>query len=303
MIAGGEADTPRPTLERVWVVYLASVAGVAFCCGGDLRPSALGAHLAVHGVVLAAVLATGTIARRFHRGARWYRAGLAIVGLPIVFSAMAWLLPAVHPEPWEFTFLAFDRAWFGGDPAVLAAGVLPPVVVEILQLTYASFYALPIVAALAALRGSGTAAFDRALVLLVGAFLASYLGYLLVPTLGPKVVLAYDEPVRGLWLTDALRTAIDAGEANPWDCFPSGHTWLSVTSLLVAWRWNRRAFWFLLAPASLLIASTVLLRYHWVIDVVAGAALAWPCARLCDHLADRDGWPRPSDEREVRAVG
>lgn len=297
--------TPRPTIERIWIAYLAIVVVVAVACAGDLSASALGAHLGVHGAVFAAVLATRAVARRrSHDAARWYRVAVAIVGLPVVFSAMAWLLPAVHPEPYEFACLAADRAWFGADPAVVAAPLLKPAVVEVLQITYACFYGLPIVAALAARAATGTAAFDRATLLLVGGFLASYLGYLLVPTLGPKVVLAYAEPVRGLWLTDALRRAIDAGEANPWDCFPSGHTWLSLTSLLVAWRWNRRVFWLLLLPASTLIASTMLLRYHWIVDVVAGALLAWPCARLCDHLADRDGWPRPgSGEREPRPVG
>ena len=28
------------------------------------------------------------------------------------------------------------------------------------------------------------------------------------------------------------------------------------------------------------------------IDVVFGAAVTWPCLRICDWLADRDGWPR-----------
>lgn len=286
---------PQPVLERIWIGYLLVVASVAIACADDLQPGALASHLAVHAAVLAAVLATGALAkRRSHVAARWPRVAVGMVGLPIVFSAMAWLLPCVHPEPYEFLFLAIDRAWCGGDPAVLVKDWLPPVVVEVLQGTYACFYLVPIVAALATLRRSGGAAFDRAVLLLVSGFLASYVGYLLVPTLGPKVVLAYEEPVRGLWFTSGLRNAIDAGEANPWDCFPSGHTWLTLTSLLVVWRWHRRWFWLLLLPCLVLIASTVLLRYHWIVDVVAGAVLAWPFARLCDHLADRDGWPPAS---------
>ena len=104
---------------------------------------------------------------------------------------------------------------------------------------------------------------------------------------------AFDEEW-DLWLAESVRRAIDASETNPWDCFPSGHTWLAITSLLVVWRWNRRWFRILLVPAALLIASTVLLRYHWIVDVAAGAMLAWPFARLCDWLADRDEWPRPA---------
>ena len=286
---------PRPTFERLWFAYVAVVCVVTITCAHDLAWSAIVGMLGTHAVVAAAAFGTRHLAvHRSPAAARWPRAALGIVGLPTVFSAVAWLLPAVHPEPFEYVCLAWDRALFGGDPAVLLHDWLPPLVIEILQLTYACFYALPIVAAIAALRGSGHAAFDRAVLWCIGGFLASYLGYLLVPTLGPKVILAYEHPVRGVWLTETVRAAIDAGEANPWDCFPSGHTWLAITSLLVVWRWNRRWFWVLLLPAVVLIASTVLLRYHFFVDVVAGALAAYPFARLCDWLADRDGWPRPA---------
>ncbi len=286
--------TPRPTFERVWFAYLAAVAAIAVVCSGSLAPGALWSHLGVHAVVFTAVAGTHWIAvRRSHDAARWPRAALAIVGLPVVFSAMAWLIPSVHPEPFEWACRAMDRAMFGDDAANLADPWLSRPLNEVLQLVYATFYVLPIAACLAVKRGAGSAAFDRAVLAFVVGFLASYLGYLLVPTLGPKVVLAYERPVEGVWLAESVRRAIDAGEANPWDCFPSGHTWLAVTSLVVTWRWNRRWFLILLVPALVLIASTVLLRYHWVVDVMAGAGAAWPFVRLCDHLADRDGWPAP----------
>ncbi|MBL8752933.1 MAG: phosphatase PAP2 family protein, partial [Planctomycetes bacterium] len=167
----------------------------------------------------------------------------------------------------------------------------PAVVVEVLQVCYFAFYGICALSAVAAGIGSGRAAFDRAVLRLVGGFLASYLGYLLVPTLAPKVVLAFDREITGVWLTTWLRASIDAGEANPWDCFPSGHTMLTLVALANVWRWHRRVFWWLLAPCVLLVASTMLLRYHWTLDVAAGALLAWPSVWLCDRLADRDGWP------------
>ena len=195
----------------------------------------------------------------------------------------------MHPEPYEYVWLAVDRAIFGDDIA-RAAGDLPPWLVELLQIDYACFYAICIAAVVLA-RCSGVHAFDRAVLLVVGGFLGSYLGYLLWPTIAPKLVLGgVDVPV-GLGMTSTLRSWIDGAEANSWDCFPSGHTWLTITSLIVMWRWCRRAFWLLLLPSGLLIASTMLLHYHWASDVAAGIVCAWPCARLCDRLADADGWP------------
>ena len=283
---------PRPTLERVWLAYLACVLPIALLVpGGGHAGHAPWTFVGVHLVVLAAVLGVRWLAvHRSPDAARIPRSLLACVGLPTVFSALCWLLPAVHPEPFEFLFAAWDRALFGGDVARFGHD-LPPWCIEVLQWTYASFYGFALAAAIGAGAGRGRAAYDRAVLLLVGGFLASYLGYLLVPTLGPKVVLAYAHDVQGTWATAMLRAAIDGGERNPWDCFPSGHTMLTVTSLLILWRWNRRWFWWALLPASSLIASTMLLRYHWAIDVLVGALLAWPVARAWDRLADRDGWP------------
>lgn len=282
---------PAATLERVWITYLAVVLLVALVVpgGGDAR-HAPWTFVGVHVVVLGAVLLVGAIARRHERLGRVLRSVLACAGLPIVFSALCWLLPAVHPEPNEFWLARLENEWFG-DTASRAGDFLAPWLVEYLQVTYGVFYSIPIVAAIGAARRSGTAAYDRAVLILVGGFLVSYLGYLWVPTLGPKVVLAFAAEPTGLWTTAAIRAAIDAGESNPWDCFPSGHTMLTLTSLGILWRWNRRWFWWTLLPAASLCASTVLLRYHWVGDVLAGALLAWLCPRAFGALADRDGWP------------
>lgn len=295
-------EAPRPTSERIWITYLACIFAVALATPGAGSPG----HdpttcVLVHLGVLAVVLCSRWLAvHRSHDAPRLLRAALAVVGLPVVFSGLCWLLPGVHPEPYEFVFLAWDRAVFGTDLGRLT-GALPHLAVELLQIVYACFYLICAASALAAGKASGKAAFDRATLLLVGGFLTSYLGYLLVPTLAPKVVLAFEHEVAGAWLTPTLRAAIDRGEANPWDCFPSGHTMLTVTSLINLWRWNRRWFRWFLVPCLLLILSTVLLRYHWTIDVVAGALLAWPTARLCDRLADRDGWPPAPTAAVTRA--
>lgn len=294
------AAGPQPTSERIWLVYLACVFAVTLgASGGGHDGHAPWVCAVFHAGLLGVVLWSRRLAlTRSHDAPRVLRAALAIVGLPATFTALCWLLPAVHPEPYEWSFAPVDRAVFGVDPGALVAA-MPAWLVEALQLCYGAFYGICIASALGAGKASGAAAFDRAVLMLVGGFLASYLGYLLVPTLGPNRVLAFDHDVVGLWLAAPLRASIDAGEANPWDCFPSGHTMMALTSLMILWRWNRRWFAWLLLPCLMLIASTILLRYHWGVDVVAGALLAWPVARACDRLADRDGWP-PAPRRTTR---
>ena len=64
------------------------------------------------------------------------------------------------------------------------------------------------------------------------------------------------------------------------DVFPSLHTALPLFITAFLWRDGRRLAAILLAPVSLgIVVSTVFLRYHYGVDVLAGmllaAAMAW----------------------------
>jgi membrane-associated phospholipid phosphatase len=61
---------------------------------------------------------------------------------------------------------------------------------------------------------------------------------------------------------------------------------ITAAVLLVAFRRMRRAFWALLPVAAALIISTVYCRYHYVVDVLAGLALALATVPLGDRLYD-----------------
>jgi membrane-associated phospholipid phosphatase len=80
--------------------------------------------------------------------------------------------------------------------------------------------------------------------------------------------------LRGLWVTRGLQLTLDRLESQAWDCFPSGHTELTI----LAWWGSRlisgRLFWLYFAYTLSIIFATVYLRYHYTIDLLAGAAVA-----------------------------
>ncbi len=98
-----------------------------------------------------------------------------------------------------------------------------------------------------------------------------FLGYSLFPAGGPHldVTLA---PLHGGPLTTFMLPLINAG-SNQVDVFPSIHAAASLYLLLFDWRHYRRRFWILLVPTAALWVSTVYLRYHYVVDLVAGLAV------------------------------
>jgi membrane-associated phospholipid phosphatase len=62
--------------------------------------------------------------------------------------------------------------------------------------------------------------------------------------------------------------------AAKYDAFPSVHILVTSLMLVCDWRWNRTRMWCMLVPSLLMVASTLLLRLHYSVDLLAGAGLA-----------------------------
>ena len=281
-------------MERIWIGYCAAMLAVVMLADGGgsatYRPVAF---LMLHACLLCMQFGIARLAQRWPvQRMRIVRSAMACIGAPLTFSSYAWVLPSVHPEPCEWLWLHCDLMLFEGDLSQRALASLSDPAVLWLQLVYAAFYLLPVGAAVVSGFRSGGVAFDRAATILLGGFLVSYCGYLLLPTLGPNRVFPLHDLAYGDGVAAAIHRAIDAAEANPWDCFPSGHTMMATISALVVGKWARPWLLPFLSIVLPLIASTIYLRYHWPVDVLAGAAFAWPTVVGIERMLDRDGVPR-----------
>ena len=61
------------------------------------------------------------------------------------------------------------------------------------------------------------------------------------------------------------------------DAFPSGHTMMTLVLMVVARGTRARVAPLLYVAGSLLIVATVYQRYHYVVDLLAGAAFMALC--------------------------
>jgi membrane-associated phospholipid phosphatase len=116
-------------------------------------------------------------------------------------------------------------------------------------------------------------------------FVLSYIGYFLVPAVGPRFTLhnftTTNIELPGLWLTNHLREIINSAEAvpagtpNPMevvqrDVFPSGHTQMTLIVMFLAYKFRTKSRYFFYIIGTLLIIATVYLRYHYVTDLIGG---------------------------------
>jgi membrane-associated phospholipid phosphatase len=210
------------------------------------------------------------------RFVRWWYPALLI---PFIFNELQYLVHPINPVDIDAQLVAIDYALFGVHPTVWFERFMVPWVTEYMQLAYVTFYFLPFILCAPLYRQSQFLAFRVSLCALLLSYYASYLLYFLTPARGPRFYLdAYHTlPLTGLWLTTPLQATLDALEGIQRDAFPSGHTAIAIIVLVMAARYQRPLFYPLLVITVSLMISTVYLRYHYVIDVIAGVLLAVWC--------------------------
>jgi len=177
---------------------------------------------------------------------------------------------------------------FGSYPTVALETVSTPILTDMLQLAYVSYYFLPITLG-AALLMRRDPVFDKALFFIMLCFYLSYVGYILTPALGPRFSMNHlqTKELAGWVLTGPLQELLNRLEGIKRDAFPSGHTAIALTVLYLARRYDRRLFRTYLPFVSALIVSTVYCRYHYVVDVIAGVLLAVLTVILGERLYGR----------------
>ena len=98
----------------------------------------------------------------------------------------------------------------------------------------------------------------------------AYVGYVLVPVVGPKYVF----PDRWLEASPAALSFMDDIKGMNRDCFPSLHTAWTTLFLISAWRGCRPLFWVYLPVGIGVYIATLYGGYHYIPDIIAGHLLA-----------------------------
>jgi membrane-associated phospholipid phosphatase len=121
----------------------------------------------------------------------------------------------------------------------------------------------------------------RAMQAYLAVMVVAYVGFLLYPTVAPRPEVVAGESFTA-W---ALRIAYDSDP--PHGCFPSLHVAYSFVAALTCYRVHRGVGGAALVWAALIGFSTLYIKQHYVVDVIAGAAAA-----VAAYLAILARYPR-----------
>lgn len=228
---------------------------------------------------------------------RYLRGWNTLLVIPLTFKELEYLIPRIHPRDFDWQLAAIDYRVFGVHPTIWLERWLWSPLTEVFQIVYASYYFYPLILGVVLWRKGWFAKFHFWVFIIMMGLLSSYLGYLAVPAIGPRFILAdqQTQPLTGIFFFEAIRTTLDKAEGITRDCFPSGHTELTLLTLYYAWRFHKPTFKWFLIPCTMLILSTVYLRYHYVVDIVAGFFFALAIVLTANWLHRKLGGQDISD--------
>ncbi|HJT86683.1 MAG TPA: phosphatase PAP2 family protein [Bryobacteraceae bacterium] len=214
--------------------------------------------------------------KRPNATSRVFRHWYPVFYVAACYKEMAVLIPVVRHTDADQWLARADYSFWHANPTVWLERIQTPGVTEFLQIIYTLFVPAVLLVAFVLWKKDRYPEFRYYAFLIALGFLVSYLGYLAVPARGPRFLLKNLQhvPLRGLWGFTVMQHTLDRLESAHYDCFPSGHTELTI----LAW-WSSRTltncwFWAYFGYTLSIIFATVYLRYHYTVDVLAGAVVA-----------------------------
>ena len=203
--------------------------------------------------------------------------------------------------------LAMSDQWLWGvQPTVWVQQFANPILTDILIVSYASLFPLPLALLLGLYVSDRREGFRELATAVILCILCGFILYLIFPAGPPRFYLTGYEPAHlpsftGLYnWTD--RTLDYANQMIVHSSFPSLHAALSVIALRyafrrdlwpVAWRWLGPLY---VVLTGMLWISTIYLRHHWTLDLAAGLVLGLLSASVARVMA------APSARPSVQAI-
>lgn len=206
----------------------------------------------------------------------------------LVMISSYWLMDELIGAPanggYDEVMRDIDRVLgFGVEPVLRLERIVNVPLSEWCAFSY-TFYAFEYPLCLGAIfAAGGRSALREGVTALTIALGVAFFSYSVVPVRGPVLSMEFQVPL-DMYLNGPTKEMLMDRTRIIWDCFPSLHT---AASMLLSWacfRHARRVFWLTLPMIATTPFACVYLRYHYLVDVLAGAALAGALMWLTPRL-------------------
>ena len=195
-----------------------------------------------------------------------------------IYTNMHDMVHLVNPNDVDLYLMSWDKYLLGFHPAIYLEQFITPGLTDFMYSSYSAFLIYILIFSMYLYIKKENAAFRETLVSVIITFYIGYIGYVFFPAVGPKFTMShmFETSLTGTEITDRLSFLMnyEISEYTRRDCFPSLHNGIIFLILLFAFKQSRTYAFLFLPFAITLFISTLYLRYHYFIDMVAGFALA-----------------------------
>ena len=267
---GSSRFTPS---EIITLIY-ACLTGLLACIfwGKPDNPIQL---LIFRAAVIAAIFGVSELNKHFSNKLIWFVRNLgplALVGYwyPETYQLGKCILPNL-----DYIFVAADQWLFCCQPSMEFSKLVPYTWFnELMNFSYLTYFAM-IIATSLFLFFTNQPLSQKTTFIIFCSFIFYYVIFIILPVAGPQFYFQYPDnslPDAGVF-RELLKFVQQTGE-QPTGAFPSSHVGICLINLALLYKYARKGFYILLPIAILLICSTVYIKAHYLIDVVAGFATA-----------------------------
>lgn len=199
----------------------------------------------------------------------------------------------INPNDIHYTLAVFDEWLFGIQPTVWAEQFYHPRLTDWFSFAYMSYYWITLLLLSWLYLKKRYREFRMVIFTMMIAYYIGFMGYILFPAASPYMVIP-DYYSIDIWkgtsfISKWVQALVNLSPDRVRDAFPSMHNAITLLTMIMAWRYQRIIFWILLPLAVSLVLATVYLRYHFVVDILAGVIVTFLALYLSPRL---DSWWR-----------
>jgi membrane-associated phospholipid phosphatase len=250
--------------EWLLLVYFAYVAAISIFFISPWRPWIV-------------AIAVAALVLRLARSESWYRDLAPLLLMLIAFREMDWFTPAIRDRHLEHAWIVWDRVLLdhGLRAMIESAGLLLPVFFE---LCYLLVYTVGFVAVWALLAHGRRHRLNQFWLIYLAGTLGAYALFPYFPSEPPRIVFAGADLPNVVTALRRFNLWILGNFSIHSSVFPSAHVssaFSAAWGLLATLPERRWVGWAMAAYGVCVSIATVYCRYHYAVDVAAGAALSF----------------------------
>jgi len=271
--------------DRLTLAYLLFSTVLVVVCHANVKHEMVlvPIHLGLMAMIFGLAISRERNIRVLSTISHWYPTLLFL----FFFEEIGLIVHAIHPGWFDDYLIRADYALFGAHPTVWIEQFANYWLTESMQLVYTSYFLLTIgLGAHLWLRGGQRREFAVFIASTCAAYYLCYVIFVLFPIESPHHTLRHLQQVElvGGPFTAFINLLEKHGRVHG-GAFPSAHVAGAVVVLISAYRFARRIGYWLTPLVLSICVATVYGRYHYAVDVFAGALVAaigcWAGARLC----------------------